>query len=435
MTSKVIMPQLGESVVEGTVTKWIKQEGEELEEFEALLEVNTDKVDTEVPAPAAGTLLKIYVDEGMTVRAGALLAVIGAPGDAIPTAVTEQTELAPLPVQTEKETSEPNLSPQAGTRELGFISPVVARMAAEHGIDLQWVEGSGRSGRITKKDLLNAIEYQGQALAPWDVPASGELFRPSEEIFGTAISATVSEDPASGLGVEGKLEQLDPVRKSIAEHMLRSKHTSPHVTTLMEADLTRVVAHRKENKARFAQEGVNLTYSVYFAAAAVSALKRTPYANASWREDGIFLHPKVNLGIAVSLGQQGLIVPVVQNADQLSLLGLAKQINDLALRARSKKLKPEEVRGGTFTITNHGTSGSLLATPIINQPQSAILGVGKIQKRVVAIESQLESGEIVDSIAVRPMVYLTLTFDHRILDGAVGDRFLGDLISRLEQWN
>jgi 2-oxoglutarate dehydrogenase E2 component (dihydrolipoamide succinyltransferase) len=241
--------------------------------------------------------------------------------------------------------------------------------------------------------------------------------------------------PAAGAGVPGTILPLDVVRRSIADHMLRSRHTSAHVTTVMEADLSRVIAHRQAHKEKFQRDGVSLTFTAYFAAAAVTALKQVPLVNASWSDQGIVLHRQVNVGVAVSLGDKGLIVPVIRDADQLSLQALARRINELAERARSRKLRPEEVQGGTFTITNHGTSGSLLATPIINQPQSAILGVGVMQKRVVVLEGKGPAGEPADSIAIRPMVYLTLTFDHRILDGAIGDQFLGLVVQRLQQWS
>ena len=407
MPVEVIMPQLGESVVEGTVTKWLKQVDEPVREFEPLVEINTDKVDTEVPSPANGTILARFVDEGQTVRAGTVLALIGEPGEPLPQ--PEDGEAAP-----------------ARKREdLGFISPVVAKMAAEHGLDLSQVPGTGQAGRITKKDVLAFLERRPTAAppAPWEEPGLGELFRPSEEV-GAAKPAAAP----------GTILPLDVVRRSIADHMLRSRHTSAHVTTVMEADLSRVIAHRQAHKEKFQREGVSLTFTAYFAAAAVTALKQVPLVNASWSDQGIVLHRQVNVGVAVSLGDKGLIVPVIRDADQLSLQALAGTLNDLAERARSRKLRPEEVQGGTFTITNHGTSGSLLATPIINQPQSAILGVGVMQKRVVVMEGKGPTGEPADSIAIRPMVYLTLTFDHRILDGAIGDQFLGLVVQRLQQW-
>jgi pyruvate/2-oxoglutarate dehydrogenase complex dihydrolipoamide acyltransferase (E2) component len=436
MATKVIMPQLGESVVEGTVTKWLKHEGEAVEEFEPLVEINTDKVDTEVPAPASGTLLKLYVDAGETVEAGRLLAMIGKPGEQVPKAPdvggpsTAKTApgkpgsaAAPKPVAAGKKSG------------LGFISPVVAKIAAEHDLDLKLVDGSGRNGRITKKDVLSYLESGGQqapppasAPAPWEEPASGELFRPTEEVFKTSTEGAVETD-------EGLLQPLGPVRKSIAEHMVRSKHTSPHVTTVMQADLSQVVAHRAANRGSFERDGINLTFSAYFAAAAVWALTEMPLVNASWTDEGILMHPHVNLGMAVSLGDKGLIVPVIKAAESRSLRGLAGSINDLAARARRGDLSPDDVQGGTFTITNHGVSGSLMATPIINQPQCGILGVGAIQKRVVVVESKDPAGQPTDSIAIRPMVYLTLTFDHRILDGAIADQFLGLIVGRLQSWS
>ena len=434
MATEVIMPQLGESVVEGTVTKWLVEEGDQIDEFEALLEVNTDKVDTEVPAPASGVLLKIYVPEGQTVNAGTLLAAIGEPGETPPDGPEPQA--APVQEEAEPESAavtQPRKVVSAGRSEdLGFISPVVARISAKHNVDLHKVSGSGRAGRITKKDVLAYVE-SGDAsaettAAPWESPASGELFRPTEELFKSA-------EPVEVAGKPGEVIPHTAVRKSIAQHMLRSKETSPHVTTVMEADLSRVVNHRRVNKPLFERDGVKLTYTAYFAAATVQALKEVPVVNSSWADDGVYLHPQVNLGMAVSLGEDGLIVPVIKGAEQLSLLALAGAINDLAERARARELEPDEVQGGTFTITNHGTAGSLFATPIINQPQAAILGVGAIQKRVVAMEMKSPDGGSEDVFAIRPMLYLSLTFDHRILDGAVADHFLGKIVTALEAWS
>lgn len=444
MATQVIMPQLGESVVEGTVTRWLKNEGESVAEFEALLEVNTDKVDTEIPAPAAGALLKIYVEEGQTVGSGTVLAMVGEPGerapqDQPPPVATAASHGAPptTPPPSAAAVSPPTTADrmpegEGSRRDLGFISPVVARIAGEHGVDLAQVRGSGRGGRITKQDVLAYLSAAPAAApAPWDTPASGELFRPSEEVFGAPTSPT----PTAAAGPKpGTRLPIDPVRRAIAEHMVRSVKTSPHVSTVMEVDMSMVSAHRAANKAAYAAEGINLTFSAYFAAAAVEALKAIPLVNASWAEDGILLHPSVNLGLAVSLGEQGLIVPVIKNAEQKSLRALAAEVNDLANRARGRQLRPDEVQGGTFTITNHGVGGSLFAAPIIHQPQAAILGVGTIQKRVVVVEGRGAGGETIDAFAIRPMVYLSLTFDHRILDGAVGDQFLGLIVQRLAGW-
>jgi len=418
MPTQVIMPQLGESVVEGTVTRWLKKEGEPIAEFEALLEVNTDKVDTEVPAPASGRVLRVYVPEGETVRAGTLLAVIGQPGEAVPEAPARPTAAAATAAAPAAARA-----PERAAGDLGFISPVVAKIAAEHNLDLSRVRGTGQGGRITKKDVLAYLEGAAGApaeVAPWETPALGELFRPTEEVFGAKAPAAAPAAPGGET-----LVPLDSIRRSVAEHMVRSKHTSPHVTTVMEADLTRVVAHRQAHRATFARDRVDLTFTPYFVAACVAALKAFPLVNSSWSEAGIVLHPAMNIGMAVSLGEKGLIVPVIRDADRKSLLQLASEVNDLAARARNRQLKPDEVQGGTFTITNHGTSGSLFATPIINQPQCGILGVGAIQKRVVVID---------DAIAIRPMVYLGLTFDHRILDGASADGFLARVVETLQGW-
>lgn len=425
MATDVIMPQLGESVVEGTVTKWLKGEGEPIEEFEPLLEINTDKVDSEIPAPASGTVLKRFVAEGETVRAGTRLAVIGEPGEAIPEAELAQEAAA---AQAPQAPAAAVKQPARPKTDLGFISPVVARMAAEHGLDLAQIPGTGRGGRITKKDVLAYLEGRPSA-APWESPASGELFRPTEELFG-------GEAPAAASALQpGEVIPHSAVRRAIAEHMVQSKRTSPHVTSVMEADMSRVIAHRMAHKPIFARDGVNLTYSAYFVAASVQALKAVPLVNASWTDEGTVLHREVNIGVAVSLGEEGLIVPVVKHADELSLLAIARAVNDLAGRARRRELRPDEVQGGTFTITNHGVGGSLFAMPIINQPQAAILGVGAVKKRVVVLESQTPGLGSEDHIAIRPMVYLTLTIDHRLLDGAVADQFLGHLVQTLERWS
>ena len=439
MPTKVIMPQLGESVVEGTVTKWLKKEGESINEFEAPLEVNTDKVDTEIPSPAGGTVLKLLVPEGKTVTAGTVLAWLGQPGEEIPAGSTEPDQHSPATVPAETKvmaaTPEPAASPQT-VRDLGFISPVVAKIAHEHNVDLQQVNGTGQGGRITKKDVLAFMEAI-PAAAPtaeipiWETPADGDLFRPTEMMFKEPTKSTVTQSAAaapvaSKAAIVG--DQLIPhtnIRRSIAEHMIKSKSISAHVTTVMEVDLSQVVAHRLANKAAFARDGVNLTYTVYFMAAIVNALKAYPQVNSSWSDEGLVLHSAINIGMATSLAEDGLIVPVIKGADGLSLLGLARAVNDLAQRARDRKLLPDEVKGGTFTLTNHGTSGSLFATPIINQPQCGILGVGMVQKRAVVIH---------DAIAIRPMVYISLTFDHRILDGASADWFLAKVVDTLQNW-
>jgi 2-oxoglutarate dehydrogenase E2 component (dihydrolipoamide succinyltransferase) len=417
MPVQVIMPQLGESVVEGTISRWLKEKGERVEEYEPLLEVNTDKVDSEIPSPVTGTLLEILVSEGTTVNAGTPLAWIGEPEEQVPAAGEPEPKAVAAPAkQAEKEAAvaPTGAQPAPGRdRDLGFISPVVARIASEQGVDLTKVPGTGQGGRITKRDLLAYIE-QREKMPPAKVETRPEA---------APAPAPAAPKPVPAEVLPGEVIPHTTVRRAIAEHMVLSRHTSPHVTTVMEADLSRVVAHRQANKDTFARDGVNLTFTAYFVAAAVAALKAYPIANSSWKEEGVLVHREINIGMATSLGEAGLIVPVICNADGLSLLGIARTVNDLANRARARQLKPEEVKGGTFTITNHGISGSLFATPIINQPQCAILGVGAIQKRVVVIE---------DAIAIRPMAYLSLTFDHRILDGASADAFLGKVVESLQ---
>jgi 2-oxoglutarate dehydrogenase E2 component (dihydrolipoamide succinyltransferase) len=428
MPTQVIMPQLGESVLEGTITRWLKAAGETVEENEPLVEVNTDKVDTEIPSPASGRVLEILVPAGTTVQAGEVLAQIEATTEQAVGVTSGSSEAQLLQSQ-----ALPPAAPLAGRdRDLGFISPVVAKMASEHSVDLFQVPGTGQGGRITKKDLQAYLEKRPSA--PAVAPQQAALPPLPTTAAPTAATAPApaiyAASPVSQTG-DGEILPLTQVRRSIAEHMVSSKHTSPHVTTIMEADLSRVTAHRQANKDSFARDGVNLTFTAYFVAAAVAALKAHPIVNASWREEGILIHQAINIGVAASLGEAGLIVPVIKNADGLSLLGIARTVNDLANRARSRQLKPDEVQGGTFTITNHGVSGSLFATPIINQPQCAILGVGKIQKRVMVV-SDASGGDV---IAIRPMVYLGLTFDHRILDGALADAFLGEVVGVLQNWS
>ncbi len=423
MATKVLVPLLGEGVEEVTVTKWLKQEGDSISELEPLLEVNTDKVDTEIPAPSSGVVLKIQMEEGTVAKVGEVLAVIGQAGESVEDAgepepqeekVEEADSVQPSafseqPVQTDVERSIPQEA-----RDLGFISPIVSKIAAEHGVNLQNVPGTGLNGRITKKDVLNYVETGEQKV---------ESRQP------TAVSAQPAT-PATTAAAGDQLIKHSVIRKQIAEHMVKSKHTSPHVLTVMEVDMSKVVAHRKANKDTFAKDGVKLTFTAYFMQAIVAGLKAYPTVNSSWTDDGLLIHSAINLGMATSLGEEGLIVPVIKGADSLSLLGMARAVNDLANRARLKKLQPDEVKGGTFTLTNHGISGSLFALPIINQPQCGILGVGAMQKRAVVVTDP--DGN--DSIAIRPMVYLSFVFDHRILDGASADWFLMKVKETLENW-
>lgn len=408
MAIKVLVPLLGEGVEEVIVIKWLKKEGDSVNELEPLLEVNTDKVDTEIPAPATGTVLKILAEEGAPAKVGAVLAFIGKPGESVDSGQSSLLSDRPTTTKTQAgavqdQTSTFNHQQPTANREIGFISPVVAKIAAEHGVNLQQVPGTGLNGRITKNDVLNFVE-SGKSIAPQ--PAQHALPVVTPIVGDQLIKHTV-------------------IRKQIAEHMLMSKHTSPHVLTVMEADMSRVVKHRSTNKEIFARDGINLTFTAYFMMAIVTGLKAYPNVNSSWTDEGVLIHKAINIGMAASLGEEGLIVPVIKEADNLSLLAMARAVNDLANRARSKKLQPDDVKGGTFTLTNHGISGSLFAFPVINQPQCGILGVGAMQKRVVVID---------DAIAIRPMVYLSFVFDHRILDGASADAFLTKVKETLENW-
>jgi pyruvate/2-oxoglutarate dehydrogenase complex dihydrolipoamide acyltransferase (E2) component len=405
MATKVLVPLLGEGVEEVTVIKWLKKEGDSVNELEPLLEVNTDKVDTEIPAPASGTVLKILAEEGVPAKVGAVLAFIGKPGEVVDSREVESVPASKPSAISNQPSVVEERRPQTTNRELGFISPVVAKIAAEHGVNLQEVRGTGLNGRITKNDMLAFVESGKQKVEPVTRPPS----------------------PVVMPMLDDQLIKHTVIRKQIAEHMIMSKHTSPHVLTVMEADMSRVVKHRAANKEIFARDGVNLTFTAYFMMAIVAGLKAYPQVNSSWTDAGLLIHKAVNIGMATSLGEEGLIVPVIKGADNLSLLAMARTVNDLANRARSKKLQPDDVKGGTFTLTNHGISGSLFAFPVINQPQCGILGVGAMQKRVVVTEG--------DAIAIRPMVYLSFVFDHRILDGASADWFLAKVKETLENWS
>jgi 2-oxoglutarate dehydrogenase E2 component (dihydrolipoamide succinyltransferase) len=448
MPLEIKMPQLGESVTEGTVGRWLKQPGEAVARYEALLEVVTDKVDTEVPAPVAGTLVEILVPEGETVRVGTVIARFEA-SDGVAAAGEPASAVADQAPSETQEAGEPSSAEGSGDghaqpgERAGYLSPVVARLVAEHELDVKQIAGSGQGGRVTKQDVLRYLEARGangaQPTAPPAPPAQEQanVLIPAPESAGLAATpqvrpltespTPVTRNPApESLPEDAELLPLTPMRRAIAEHMTRSVRVAPHVTTVMEVDLSGVIAHREANRAAFERQGVRLTYTPYFFQAVAAALQRFPALNGSFSEAGIVLNRRIHLGMAVAL-DEGLLVPVVRDADEKNLLGLARAVSDLAERARSRRLRPEETQGGTFTITNHGVSGSLFATPIINQPQSGILGVGAIVKRPMVVS---QGG--VDAIAIKPMCYLSLTFDHRVADGAVGDGFLAAVKEVLE---
>ncbi|MGH3030423.1 MAG: 2-oxoglutarate dehydrogenase, E2 component, dihydrolipoamide succinyltransferase [Gaiellaceae bacterium] len=449
----VVMPQMGVSVSEGTITKWVKSEGEAIEADETLLEISTDKVDTEVPSPASGVVRQILAQEGDTVAVGTKIAVIApegaevveapeeAPAEPATTEAAEEAAAAaggegetptaarpePVPAEPEKP-AEP--ADGDGRKEGRFVSPVVARIAAEHGIDVSQVEGTGRGGRVTKKDILAFIESGAPA------PASTTATPPAAPAAPAEAPPEPVAPPAAAAAEPQAGEQVEPMtamRKGIAEHMRRSLDTSAHVTSAIEVDMSKIAAIRQKLKKEYTDSyGVNPTYLAFVARAAVDTLKDYPWVNGEIRGDSIVTRSFVNLAFAVELADgKGLIVPVVKNAETLNLLGLAKAIADVAERAREKKLLPDDVQGGTFTITNPGGYGTFHGTPVISQPQSAILGTYAVVKRPWVVQDEM--GE--DVIAIRSIANLTLTYDHRLVDGALAGRFLRDLRERLQTWD
>jgi pyruvate dehydrogenase E2 component (dihydrolipoyllysine-residue acetyltransferase) len=462
MAVDVIMPQMGESIFEGTITKWLKKPGDRIERDEPLFEISTDKVDAEIPAPSAGVLKEIKVSEGQTVPIQTVVAVIDVVGAsaAAPAAVpapvpapasasakveapkaATPAPLAPAPAPTAAAAPAPSAAPSAapagrGNGQKVRSSPLVRRLANEHHVDLAGIEGSGAGGRISKKDILAAME-SGSARA--SAPAAASLSTPPS----AASAGPVSMPPGPGGAlVHPALENAVPrermyfgsfeaqpmsgMRQRIAEHMVASKRVSPHVYSIDEADMTRIAKIRERSKAAFeAKYGTKLTFMPFFVRACVEGLRAFPTVNASADGTTMVLHREINVGIAVAL-DWGLIVPVLKNSEEKNFLGLARGINDLAERARAKKLKPEEVQEGTFSITNPGVYGGLMGLPVINQPNVAILGIGAIQKRPMVID---------DAIAVRSMVYLTLSYDHRVVDGAIAHQFVGKVKAYLETWS
>ncbi len=471
----VVMPQMGVSVSEGTVTKWLKQQGEQVEADEPLLEISTDKIDTEVPSPGSGTLTQILVQEGATVEVGTKLAQIGgaAAGDGAQPSAPAAEETAPpepatqqaadasmaaasegvgdvAPQEAAPESAEAARAAEAATTNgKTFVSPVVARIASEHGVDPNQVQGTGRGGRVTKKDILDFIESgapepAAAAPAPAAPPETPAAPAPPQPPPAPAAPPpppppTAKPEPTAPVaapapaGAGETFEPMTAMRRGIAEHMRRSLDTSAHVTSAIEVDMSKVVAIRTKLKREYqAAYGVNPTYLAFVARAVVETLRDYPWVNGEIRGDQIVTRNYVNLGFAVELADgKGLIVPVVKNAEGLNLLGLARGVADIAKRAREKHLTPDDVTGGTFTITNPGGYGTFHGTPIISQPQAAILGTYAVVKRPWVVQDEL--GE--DVIAIRPIMNLTLTYDHRLVDGALAGRFLRDLREKLETWD
>jgi 2-oxoglutarate dehydrogenase E2 component (dihydrolipoamide succinyltransferase) len=456
MAIDVVMPQMGESIAEGTVVRWIKKPGDKVERDEPLLEISTDKVDAEIPSPASGTLIEILANEGETVRVNAVVARIAAEGEQPATtpaaseqkASSEQPSAAPAaerpqaaqqpqtqqapatqqpqaqqPQATEQPAEEQPAPPPADDENIASLderrrtksSPLVRKIARENNVDITQIEGTGVSGRVTKTDILDFLQQP----KPASLPAS-------QQPPATLQPSPRPSAPTFAPGENVRIEPLSVMRKKIAQHMVQSKQTSAHVTTVFEVDFTNIDKLRRKYKESYAERGAKLTYLPFIVRAVVEALREFPILNASMDESSVIYHRDFNIGIAVAL-DWGLIVPVVKNADEKNILGLARAINDLGERARTKKLSPDDVQGGTFTITNPGIYGGLFGTPIINQPQVAILGVGGVKKRPVVVETK--DG---DFIAIRSICILSLTFDHRLVDGAVADQFMARVKALIE---
>jgi len=462
LATEVVMPQMGESIAEGTIVRWIKKVGDPIDKDEPLFEISTDKVDAEIPSPGAGVLLAIMVKEGETVPVNSVVATIGAAGEKPAAGASAPTAAAPAggasapaaaapatpaasapaagaaasaaaaaPATTSAPTSAPTPAlrsdslPQSGgastLEDLRRIksSPVVRNIAKANGIDISQLSGTGISGRVTKRDIEAFIAGGGKT-APASASMSGGGSAPAP-----FARAPIAPPPAFQPGENVRIEKMGVMRKKIAEHMVMSIHTSPHVYSAYEVDFSRCEALRQKRKADYEAAGTKLTFTGFIAKATVDTIREFPFSNASIDGDNIVYKKDINLGVAVAL-DSGLIVPVIRNADEKNLLGLSRAIQDLAYRARNKQLKPEEVQAGTFTITNPGIFGALFGLPIISQPQVAILGVGSIDKRVVVVD---------DMIAVRPMCVLTLGYDHRLIDGADAGRFLQALKDRLQNFD
>jgi len=440
MPTNVVMPQMGESIAEGTIVRWIKQAGDRVERDEPLFEISTDKVDAEIPAPAAGILLEIRAKEGETVPVDHVVAVIGEesavaapppPPVAVPPAqpdVTPAVAAAP-PAAAQRVVTAPawpaavattptpaaqkTMAPPVEEHHRQRSSPLVRRIAREHGVDISRIPGSGIGGRVTKHDILDYVEGRAPAAPAGQPPVQQPSATPAPE------------KPAFKPGENVEVVPMSVMRRRIAEHMILSKRTSAHVHSVFEMDFSRVAKIREAKRAEYERAGVKLTYLPFIIKAACDALRAVPVVNASIDGENVVYRKDINIGIAVAL-DWGLIVPVIKNADEKNILGLSRAVVDLSTRARAKQLKPEEVQGGTFSITNPGVFGALFGMPIISQPQVAILGIGAIEKRPVVVD---------DAIAIRPMAYLSLGYDHRLIDGAVADQFMSVIKQRIESFD
>ena len=434
--TNVMMPQMGESIAEGTIVRWIKKVGDTIDRDEPLFEISTDKVDAEIPSPAAGVLTEIKVKEGETVPVNSVVATIGTAGEVARSSETPSSETLP-----EASAGQPETVPDSSESDNGDqsddeselenreerrqkSSPLVRKIAQEHKVDLSQVHGTGLSGRVTKQDILGYIQLGKKPEQPASKP-EGPVALPAAPSVPAGPATPAAPGPIFSPGESVRIVPMSVMRKKIAEHMVLSAHTSPHVYSVYEVNFDRVSKLRDKKKAEYEAGGAKLTFTAFIAKVAIDALRQFPIVNASIDGDNIVYKKDINLGIAVAL-DNGLIVPVIRSADEKNLLGLTRAINDLANRARSKKLNPEEVQAGTFTITNPGIFGALYGLPLINQPQVAILGVGTIEKRAVVID---------DAIAIKRMCHITLGHDHRLVDGADAGRFLAFVKERLENFD
>jgi 2-oxoglutarate dehydrogenase E2 component (dihydrolipoamide succinyltransferase) len=479
----VVMPQMGESIVEGTLTRWLKKSGEHVERDEPLFEISTDKVDTEIPSPVAGTLGEILVQEGTTVGINTVVGRIAEAGASSNGAAPAPAQSAPAPAASPAPAAPANVAPvnapqhvpvtvesvpmvDASGTDAGPLSPLVRKMARENNVDLNQVRGTGAGGRITKQDVEAFLAARGDAprqapasyAPPAAAPQPAQTYSAPQQAYSAPQQAYTAPPPQApppvsrevatvqqpmnvplpppvayeppaqfrGQAPAGRVEPMSTMRQKIAEHMVFSKRTSAHVTTVHKVDMTRISKLRDKHKGEFqTRYGFSLTFLPFVLRATTAALQQFPLLNASIDGTNIVYHRDINLGIAVAL-ENGLIVPVIRNADEKNVVGLQRSIADLASRARSRQLRPDEVQGGTFSITNFGSFGSVFATPVINQPQVGILGIGSVTKEPVVVD---------DAIAIRSMCYLALTFDHRLIDGALGDQFTQKVKNVLENWN
>lgn len=434
MKVDMLMPQMGESIAEATISRWLKAAGEKVEKDEIILEISTDKVDSEIPAPAAGTLSEVLFGEGDVVPVKTKIAVIETNGNSARTATPAPAAEPEKPAAKPEVKQEPvsqasntNGYESAASSSDRFYSPLVRSLAQKHNVplaELDKLSGSGQNNRLTKQDFMDFLESRGSrpAAAAESAPSRAPALQaPAPE----RVSAPV--DMPSFNSDEVTVVPMDNMRRAIADHMVRSKHTSPHVYSMQEVDCSRISAYRQKHKEEFnKREGFNLSFTPFFLEAAIKALLEYPGVNASVEGHTLLLKKHVNLGCAVALGNSGLIVPVIKHAEEKNLMGIARSLNDLALRARNKKLMPDDVTGGTFTVTNPGVFGTIIGTPIINQPQVAILCLGAIKKRPVVID---------DMIGIREMCFLTLSYDHRVVDGSLGGQFLRYICDYIENWD